>query len=85
MHAKSVQSCSILCDSMDRSPSYSSVLFSRQEYWSGLPCSPQVDLPDPAIKPVPPESLALAGKFFMTHATREALPLAYCTPISHTV
>ena len=25
--------------------------FSRQEYWSGLPCSPPGDLPDPWIKP----------------------------------
>ena len=26
--------------------------FSRQEYWSGLPCPPRGDLPDPGIKPV---------------------------------
>ena len=25
--------------------------FSRQEYWSGLPCSSPGDLPDPAINP----------------------------------
>ena len=25
--------------------------FSRQEYWSGLPCSPPEDLPNPGIKP----------------------------------
>ena len=25
--------------------------FSRQEYWSGLPCPPPGDLPDPGIKP----------------------------------
>ena len=30
--------------------------FSRQEYWSGLPCPPPGDLPDPGIKP---RSLAL--------------------------
>ena len=28
--------------------------FSRQEYWSGLPCPPPVDLPDPGIKPGSP-------------------------------
>ena len=28
--------------------------FSRQEYWSGLPCSPQGDLPNPWIKPRSP-------------------------------
>ena len=26
--------------------------FSRQEYWSGLPCSPLGDLPDPGLEPV---------------------------------
>ena len=26
--------------------------FSRQEHWSGLPCPPPGDLPDPGIKPV---------------------------------
>ena len=25
--------------------------FSRQEYWSGLPCSPPGDLPNPGIEP----------------------------------
>ena len=29
-----------------------SVGFSRQEYWSGLPCPPPGDLPDSGIKPV---------------------------------
>ena len=28
-----------------------SIGFSRQEYWSGLPCPPPEDLPDPGIKP----------------------------------
>ena len=32
---------------------------SRQEYWSGLPCLPPEDLPDPGIEPMPPESFAL--------------------------
>ena len=27
---------------------------SRQEYWSGLPCSPPGDLPNPGIKPRAP-------------------------------
>ena len=26
--------------------------FSRQEYWSGLPCPPPGDLPNPGVKPV---------------------------------
>ena len=33
--------------------------FSRQEYWSGLPCPPPQDLPNPGIKPVSPASPAL--------------------------
>ena len=37
--------------------------FSRQEYWSGLPCPPPGDLPDPGIKPVSP---ALVGGFYTT-------------------
>ena len=36
--------------------------FSRQEYWSGWPCPPPGDLPDPRIKPWSP---ATAGGFFM--------------------
>ena len=28
--------------------------FSRQEYWSGLPCLPPADLPNPGIKPGSP-------------------------------
>ena len=28
-----------------------SMEFSRQEYWSGLPCPPPGDLPDPGIEP----------------------------------
>ena len=28
--------------------------FSRQEYWSGSPCHPQGDLPDPGITPASP-------------------------------
>ena len=37
--------------------------FSRQEYWSGLPCLPPGDFTDPVIEPAPP---ALACKFFTT-------------------
>ena len=43
--------------------------FSRQEYWSGLPCPPPGDLPDPGIKPASLLSPALAGRFFTTRAT----------------
>ena len=47
--------------------------FSRQEYWSELPFPMMEDLPDPGIKPVSLMSPALAGGFFTTSATWEAL------------
>ena len=47
--------------------------FSRQEYWSALPCCPPGDLPDPGIEPTSLMS-ALAGEFFTTSATWEAPP-----------
>ena len=43
-----------------------SMEFSRQEYWSGWPFPPPVDLPDPGIKSVSLVSPALAGGFFTT-------------------
>ena len=39
---------------------------SRQECWSGLPCPPPGNLPDPGIKPMSSASLALASGFFLT-------------------
>ena len=42
-----------------------SMEFSRQEYyWSGLPCPPPGDIPNPGIEPTSPASAALAGRFF---------------------
>ena len=46
--------------------------FSRQEYWSGLPCPPPGDLPNPETEPESLLSPALAGAFFNTSATWEA-------------
>ena len=46
--------------------------FSRQEYWSGLPCLPSEDLPNPGIKSTSLVSPALAGGFFTISATWEA-------------
>ena len=45
--------------------------FSRQEYWSGLPCPPPGDLPDPRIEPVSLTSPALAGRFFTASLPRK--------------
>ena len=50
-----------------------SMEFSRQEFWRGLPCPPPGDLPDPEIELASLMSLALAGGFFTTSATWEAL------------
>ena len=47
--------------------------FPRQEYWSGLPCPPPGDLHDPGIEPVSLPAPALAGGFFITRVTWEAL------------
>ena len=43
--------------------------FSNQEYWSGSPCPPPWDFPDPGIEPVSLTSPALAGRFFTLGAT----------------
>ena len=59
------QSYLTLCDPVDL-PGSSVLEFSRQEYWSGLPCSPPGDLPHPGIKPTSLSSPALAGGFFTT-------------------
>ena len=45
--------------------------FSRQEYWSGLPCFLAGDLPDSGIKPMSLLSPASVGRFFITSATCE--------------
>ena len=65
MYSKVIQFCAVLsCVQLfDTLMGYSPLLrllcpwgFSRQEYWSGLPCPPPVGLPNPGIKP---RSLAL--------------------------
>ena len=72
-----VYACSVrsdFCDPMDCNPPGSSVHgISRQEYWSGLPFPFPGDLPNPGIEPMSLVSPALAGRFFTTGATWEAL------------
>ena len=46
--AKSLRSHPAFCNPMDCRPSMG---FSWQEYWSGLPCLPPGDLPNPGTKP----------------------------------
>ena len=50
-----------------------SVEFSRQEFWSGLPCPPPGDSPEPGIEPHLSLTSALASGFFITRATWEEL------------
>ena len=47
-----------------------SMEFSRQEYWSGLPCPPPGDLPDPGIN-LASLCLVLVGGFSTTSTTWE--------------
>ena len=63
MLAMSLQSCPILLQP------YGCMEFSRQEYWSRLPCPPPGDLPDPGTEPASLMSSALACRFFTASAT----------------
>ena len=65
MHAKSLQSCKTVCDSMDCSPLSSSVRGIHQARtleWVATPFSG--DFPDPGIKSASLKSPALADWFF---------------------
>jgi len=59
------------------------MVFSRQEYWSGLPSSLPGDLPDPGIELARPEApgSCIAGRFFTT----EPLGKAFNTNTEHHV
>ena len=48
------QLCLTLCDPMDCSQASLPMGFSRQKYWSGLPCPFPGDLPSPGIEPRSP-------------------------------
>ena len=61
--------------------------FSRKEYWSGLPCLPQGDLPDPGMEPTFPASPSLhVGSFLLSPwdapRWREAFVLQ-SNPVTH--
>ena len=49
--------------------------FSRQEYWSGLPCPPPGDLPDPGTESLSQATPVLAGGFFTTGIMFFAMPM----------
>ena len=50
MSANLFHLCPTLCNPMIASQAPLSMEFSRQEYWSGLPCPPLGDLPNPGIE-----------------------------------
>ena len=56
--------------------------FSRQEYWSGLPCPLPGHLPDPEIERSSPASPILTSWFFTTSAPWEA-PIFLCAVHGH--
>ena len=71
MHAQPLRSCLTLCDPIVAQQAPLSMGFSKQQYWSTLPCPSLGDLPNPGIKPASFMSLTLAGRFFTTSATWE--------------
>ena len=74
-----------LCDPRDYSPPGSSVQgLSRQEYWSGLPCLPPGDLPNPGIEPRSPAMQVDSFFFFcrciLYHLSHQGNPMVKNTP-----
>ena len=77
VRAKLLQSCPTLCDPWTvavQAPL--SMGFSRQQYWSELPCPPLGDRPDPGIEAQPLVSPALAGGLLTTRPTWDWSPAA---------
>ena len=81
-HMLSHFSCVQLCNPVTHQIPLS-MGFSRQEYWSGLPCPPPGDLPNLVIKSRSLMSPALAGRFFTTSATWEAYTDRHIHKITH--
>ena len=59
--------------------------FSRQEYWSGLPCPLPGDLSNPRIEPTSPESPAFGRQILYHWATGEPLGRSYIYPVSTSI
>ena len=81
--AKSLQLCLTGCDPMDivcQAPLFMG--FSRQEYWSGLPCPFPGDLPNPGIEPMSLMSPALAIHLAMLEETGDtgSIPVSGRSP-----
>ena len=48
--------------------------FSRQEYWSGLPCPPSGDLPDLGIEPASPAASTLQADSLLSESQGKIVP-----------
>ena len=57
-----------------------SMWFPRQQNWSGSPCPPPVDSPNPGMEPMSLTSTAMAGRFFTARTTWEAQMKRCCGP-----
>ena len=77
-YAKSLQSCSTLCDPMDCS---CQAFLSRQEYWNGLPCPLPGDLPNLGVKPMSPA--LQVDSLLLSHWENPGM--LYCSHIYHVV
>ena len=75
-HARSVMPDSFVTPWSVAYQALLSMEFSRQEYWGRLPFSSPGHLPGPGIESASLVSPALAGRFFTTSTTWEAL--SYC-------
>ena len=59
--------------------------FSRQEHWSGLPCLPPGNFPNPGVELISLISQKLTDRFFTTSATWKPLKLPCSAVLSHSV
>ena len=65
-----------------------SMVLSRQEYWSGLPCPPPWELPDPRIEPKSLRSCAFEQVLYHSHhlgSPFEAVCVCVCVCVSCSV
>ena len=67
--------CAVLWTAAGQAPL--SMGFSREEFWSGVPCPPPRDLSNPGIEPTFLKSPTLAGGFFTTKAPGKPTILQY--------
>ena len=81
--AQSLQPCTTFCGPVDCGPLGSSVRgFLRGEYWSGLPCPPPGDLPNPGIEHASLASSVLQEDSLLTEPPGKHPDKPYMVPIS---